>query len=116
MDEALMQFRAAADRENQHRRQRRRYSVALQQQARAYWQARRETEGVRTIAASLGVSVTTLQRWTRTSAAARRFRRISVVASPVAPVAPVAIQITASGPRVEGLTVEAAAQLLALLR
>ena len=71
---------------------------------------------MRTIAASLGVSVTTLQRWTRTSAAARRFRRISVVASPVAPVAPVAIQITASGPRVEGLTVEAAAQLLALLR
>ena len=45
MDEALMQFRAAADRENQHRRQRRRYSVALQQQARAYWQARRETQG-----------------------------------------------------------------------
>jgi hypothetical protein len=63
MDKALMQCRAAVDRGNQHRRQRRRYSVALQQQARAYWQARRETEGVRAIAASLVGAVTTGILW-----------------------------------------------------
>jgi hypothetical protein len=71
---------------------------------------------VRTTAAALGLSVTTLQRWTRASAGAR-FRSVAIVGSePVVPRATVAVQMTAAGPRVEGLTVEAAARLLTLLR
>jgi hypothetical protein len=54
MDEALIRFREAADRENGRRLLRRRYSSTLQQQAVEYWQQHRGEEGVRTIAASLG--------------------------------------------------------------
>jgi hypothetical protein len=52
MDDALLRFRQAADRENRRRPLRRRYSAEFQQQAVAYWQQRRVDEGVRTIAAS----------------------------------------------------------------
>jgi transposase-like protein len=118
MDDALNRFRRAADRENRHRHRRRRYSSELQQQAVEYWQQHRGGEGVRTIAAALGVSVTTLQRWTRASARRPRFRPVDIVnATPSNETGPtVVIQITAAGPRIEGLTVEAAARLLTLLR
>jgi transposase-like protein len=118
MDQALTAFREAADRENLHRRERRRYSTTLRQQAVEYWQQRRRHEGVRAIAAALGVSLTTLQRWTRGIAARPQFRRVEVrkpVTAAAGPV-PVVITVTADGPRVEGLTVEAAARLLTLLR
>lgn len=118
MDQALTAFREAADRENRHRRERRRYSTTLRQQAVEYWQQRRRHEGVRAIAAALGVSVTTLQRWTRGIATRPRFRRV-LVQKPVKAVGgpwPVVITVTADGPRVEGLTVETAARLLTLLR
>jgi hypothetical protein len=104
MDQALSAFREAADRENLHRRSRRRYSSTLRQQAVEYWQQRRGHEGVRAIATALGVSVTTLQRWTRPPVTAA----VGAV--------PVVITITADGPRVEGLTVDTAARLLTLLR
>ncbi len=117
MDDALIRFRQAADRENRRRPLRRRYSPALQQQAVEYWHERRREEGVRTIAASLGVSVATLQRWTRATARRPRFRSIAVLNPAAASeTAPVVIRITADGPRVEGLTAETAARLLMLLR
>ena len=117
MDDALVRFRQAADHENRRRPLRRRYSPTLQQQAVEYWHQRRWEEGVRAIAASLGVSVTTLQRWTRAAARRPRFRPIAVRPSAAATeTAPVVIRITADGPRVEGLTVETAARLLTLLR
>jgi hypothetical protein len=72
MDEAVTAFHEAANLENQRRPHRRRYSPTLQAQALAYWEQRRAQEGVRTIAAALGLSVSTLQRWTRGS----RVRRI----------------------------------------
>jgi hypothetical protein len=118
MDQALTAFREAADRENRDRRLRRRYSSTLQQQAIEYWQQRRRHEGMRAIAAALGISVTTLQRWARGIAARSRFRRVKVrrpVTTAVGAV-PVVIMMTADGPRVEGLTVETAARLLTLLR
>jgi transposase-like protein len=118
MDQALTAFREAADRENLHRRVRRRYSSSLRQQAVEYWQQRRRHESVRAIAAALSLSVTTLQRWTRVRTARRRFRPIEV-REPVPAASramPVVITITANGPRVDGLTVETAAQLLTLLR
>jgi transposase-like protein len=117
VDQTPTAFREAADRENQHRRLRRRYSLTLRQQAVAYWHQHRSEDGVRTIAASLGVSVTTLQRWTRAASGRPRFRPIAV-RSPTAASenASVVIHITADGPRVVGLTVETAARLLTLLR
>jgi transposase-like protein len=78
MDDALVSFRQEADRENRRRPLRRRYSPALQQQAVEYWHHRRREDGVRTIAAALGLSVTTLQRWTRAAARRPRFRPIAV--------------------------------------
>ena len=70
------------------------------------------------IAVALGVSVTTLQRWTRGSTARPRFRRVEVGRPVTAAVdaVPVVMTMTADGPRVEGLTVETAARLLTLLR
>lgn len=115
MDETLAQFLQAAELENQHRRARRRYSRELQQRAVEYWQQRKAHERFRTIATALGVSPTTLQRWTRASRPPR-FRRITVAAAAGAEVAPVAVVITPAGPRIEGLTVESAVRLLTLLR
>ena len=117
MDQALSAFREAADRENLHRRSRRRYSSTLRQQAVEYWQQRRGHEGGRAIATALGVSVTTLQRWTR-GGVRSRFRRVAIGPPVTAAVGavPVVITITAAGPRVEGLTVDTAARLLTLLR
>jgi hypothetical protein len=117
MDEALTTFHEAADHENRRRPQRRRYSPTLQQQALTYWQQRRARESVRMIAAALGISSSTLQRWTRGARARPRFRRIAVGASERSSTAvPVVITMTDGAPRVEGLTIETAAQLLRLLR
>jgi hypothetical protein len=118
MDQKIMRFRQAADRENARRRgPRRRYSATLQQEAVAYWQRRRDQDGLRTIAAALGVAPWTLHRWTRIPRTRAGFRPIAVVA-PVSTVAPGALTITMTteGPRVDGLTVDAAAQLLTRLR
>jgi hypothetical protein len=117
MDEALTAFREAADQENQRRPQRRRYSSCLQQQAVAYWQLRQAHEGVRAVATALGISVSTLPRWTRGEPARARFRRVAVDASAGPPGAvAVVITITDRGPQIEGLTIETAARLLTLLR
>jgi hypothetical protein len=117
MDDALNRFRDAADRENATRPLRRRYSVPLQREAVAYWPQRRGHEGMRTVAAALGVSMTTLQRWTRGAATRPRFHAVGIVErSTAADGPPVVIPITAAGPRIEGLTVETAARMLALLR
>jgi hypothetical protein len=117
MERTPTAFREAADRENQHRRLRRRYSLTLQQQAVEYWRQQRGEDGVRTIAASLGVSVTTLQRWRRAAAKRPRFRPVAVRRPAAArETASVVIHITADGTRVVGLTVETAARLLTLLR
>jgi hypothetical protein len=118
MDEAVIHFRQAADRENRDRRgQRRRYSLPLQQQAVDYWRRQRQHDGLRTIAAALGVAPWTLHRWTRAVEPRRRFRRIEVSEPvPIVAVSSVVITLTARGPRVEGLTIETAARLLTLLR
>jgi hypothetical protein len=73
---------------------------------------------MRAVAAALGVSMTTLQRWTRGAARRSGFRPVNVVnrTPSVGGGAAVVIQMTAAGPRVEGLTVETAARLLTLLR
>ena len=118
MDEDVIRFRQAAARENAHRRGlRRRYSPTLQQQAVDYWRSRRHHDGLGTIAAALGVARWTLHRWTRASQQLPRFRPIDVIPpEPAVDAVPVVITMTADGPRVEGLTVETAAQLLILLR
>lgn len=119
MDEELSRLRAAAARENRGRRAiRRRYSPTLRAQAVAYCVRRqRQGAGVRAIAAALGVAPWSLHRWMRQVQRQRAFRPIELSeAAPPSMPAPVVITFTAAGPRVEGLTVEAAAQLLARLR
>ena len=119
MDEELRRFRAAAARENHGRRAiRRRYSPALQHQAVTYCVRRQqEGAGVRAIAAAVGIAPWSLHRWRRQLERRRRFRRIELDdAAPPAPPTTVVITLTAAGPRVEGLTVDTAAQLLARLR
>ena len=118
MDHALVRFRQAAARENRGRRDvRRRYSPMLRRQAVEYWLTRRpQGEGLREVAAALGVAHWSLHRWTRESPRRPRFRRVAVVAPPMAAPPSLVIVMGAIGPRVEGLDVESAARLLALLR
>lgn len=119
MDQVLVRFRKAAARENRDRDHvRRRYSSKLQYQAVEYLRARqRQGEGLRDVAAALGVAPWSLHRWTRAYKQRERFHRVQVIApapraSDVTPV----LTMTAEGVRVHGLDVDAAAQLLRLLR
>ncbi len=122
MDQARKRFREAADQENRGRGRgtvRRRYSKDLQAEAVRYWKARqRAGEGLRDVAAALGVAPWSLRRWWHQSPTNRaRFRRVDVVTAEPPPTAPgLAVVITAQGPRVEGLDVAGVARLLALLR
>jgi len=122
MEEALRRFRETADRENRGRGRgtvRRRYSKDLQADAVRYWKVRqRAGEGLRDVAAALGVAPWSLRRWWQQAVTNRaRFHRVDVVGAEPAPTAPgLAVVITAQGPRVEGLDVEGVARLLTLLR
>lgn len=113
-NEAVQRFRRQVRRELGGRAgAERRYSDGLRQQAVAYWQAR-ETggEGVRTVAATLGIAPVTLRRWAQDA----RYRPVRVLAD-AAPVAPrLVVVIEATGVRVEGVDVETAAHLIARLR
>jgi transposase-like protein len=118
MDDAAKRFREAADRENRGRRTvRRRYSPTLQTRAVQYCrrQARQGT-GLRDVAVALGVAPWSLYRWMhRSRPQPGGFRPVAVVDE--APVASdLVLVLTPMGPRVEGLDVERAARLLALLR
>ena len=119
MDQALVEFRKAAARENRGRRGlQRRYSPALQAQAVAYWRARhRHGDRLRLVAMALGVAHWSLHRWIKTSKRHARFHRVQVVTPvPAAPAPRLVIELPTVGARVEGLDVDAAAKLLALLR
>jgi hypothetical protein len=120
MDEALRRFREAADQENRGRGTvRRRYSKTLQAQAVRYWRTReRAGEGVRDVAAALGVAPWSLRRWMQQPVPrGPRFHRVHVDPERVpTPASSLVLLMTAQGPRVEGLDVEGAARLLTLLR
>jgi transposase-like protein len=118
MDQALVRFRQAAARENRRRRDvRRRYSPMLREQAVTYWRNRRQHgERFRDVAAALGVASWSLHRWTRASKTRARFRPVAVAALPPAGTPALVVVMGATGPRVEGLDIESAARLLALLR
>jgi hypothetical protein len=69
------------------------------------------------VAAALGVADWSLRRWMKASKGQARFHAVHVVTPTPTPSIPsIVIRLTADGPRVEGLDVEAAAQLLARLR
>jgi transposase-like protein len=118
MDQALVRFRQVAARENRGRRDvRRRYSPTLRQQAVAYWLTRRDQgERFRDVAAALGVAPWSLHRWTREGKGRAHFRPVAVAAAPTPLAPPLVVVMGAAGLRVEGLDVESAARLLALLR
>jgi hypothetical protein len=119
MDHALVEFRKAAARENRGRHGlQRRYSPALQAQAVEYWRMReRHGDGLRVVAAALGVAHWSLHRWVKASKRQARFHHVQIVPpGPAVSTVPLVIALPAVGARVEGLDVEAAARLLALLR
>ena len=119
MDQALVEFRKAAARENRGRRGlQRRYSPALQAQAVAYWRARqRQGERLRVVAAALGVAHWSLHRWMRASKRHDRFHPVQIVTSvPSVPRPRLVIELPTIGVRVAGLDVETAAHLLTCLR
>jgi hypothetical protein len=119
MDQALVQFRHAAARENRGRRGLQgRYSPALQQRAVEYWrQRRRAGDGVPAVAAALGIAPWSLHRWIQASKTRVRFRPVELITpEPVRVVPTVVLSLSADGPRVEGLDLEAVAKLLVLLR
>jgi len=118
MDHGLVEFRKAAARENRGRQGlQRRYSRTLQAQAVEYWRMRqRDGDGMRVVAAALGVAHWSLHRWIEASKRAARFHPVQVVSREPATAPPIVIEFIALGARVGGLDVEAAAKLLALLR
>jgi hypothetical protein len=119
MDQALVEFRRAAARENRGRRGlQRRYSPTIQAQAVEYCRTRqRQGDGLRVVAAALGVAHWSLHRWVRASKRRPRFHRVQIVAPVPAALAPtLVLAIPSVGARVEGLDVDTAAKLLALLR
>ncbi len=119
MDQALAAFRDAAAGENHGRHGlQRRYSGAVQQQAVEYWRRRRRAgDSTRAIAAALGVADWSLRRWIRAVKTPARFETVQVITPAAArAVSNLVLRLTAEGPQVEGLDVNAAAQLLELLR
>jgi hypothetical protein len=69
------------------------------------------------VAAALGVAHWTLHRWVKASKRQARFHPVQIATPvPPAPARSVVLELPIVGARVEGLDVEAAAKLLALLR
>jgi len=119
MDHGLVEFRKAAARENRGRHGlQRRYSATLRAEAVKYWRTRqRQGDGLRVVAAALGVAHWSLHRWVTASKRSPRFHRVQIVPpGPVASAHPLVIAIPTVGARLEGLDVETAAKVLALLR
>jgi transposase-like protein len=119
MDRALDEFRQGAARENQGRHGlQRRYSPALQAQAVEYWRTRqRNGDGLRVVAAALGVAQWTLHRWIKAPKRRARFQPVKIgTPAPVAAAASLVIEFPAVGARIGRVDVETAAKLLALVR
>jgi transposase-like protein len=119
MDHALVEFRQAAARENRGRHGlQRRYSPALQAQAVEYWRMRqRSGDGLRVVAAALGVAHWSLHRWIHASRRHGRFHPVQIVPpTRAASASPLVIEFPGVGARLDRLDVETAAKLLALLR
>jgi hypothetical protein len=114
MDEAVQRFRRQVGRELASREgAERRYSVGLRQQAVAYWQTREATgDGMRAVAAALGIAPVSLRRWTMEA----RFRPVRLLKADTSEPVRLVVIIDATGVRVEGVDVETAAQLIARLR
>lgn len=114
MDDAVQRFRRQTRRELGDREgAERRYSLALRQQAVAYWHAREAAgDGLRAVATTRGIAPVSLRRWAEDT----RFRpvRVREADGPVPP--RLVVVIDATGVRVEGLDVDTAAQLIARLR
>lgn len=114
MDATAQRFRrrarrALGDRQGAERR----YPDDLRQDAVTYWRTRAAAgDGVRAVAAALGVAPVSLRRWVQ----ATPFRPVGVVEAS-APAGPrLVVIVDAAGMRVEGVDVETAAQLIARLR
>ena len=118
MDQALIEFRKAAARENRGRRGlQRRYSPALQAQGVEYWRMRQRTgDGLRVVAAALGVAHWSLYRWIAASKRHARFHPVQIVTRETVAPASLVVEFPAIGARIAHVDIETAAKLLALVR
>ena len=119
MDHALIEFRRAAARENRGRHElQRRYSPALQAQAVEYCRMRRRNgDGLRVVAAALGVAHWSLHRWITAATRHARVHPVHIVTPvPAASAASLVIEFPAVGARIEHVDIETAAKLLTLVR
>src|SRR5262245_51173431 len=101
MDQALLEFRNTAARENRGRRGlQRRNSPALQRRTVEYWrQRRRGGDGVPAVAGAFGVAPWSLQRWIHASQAEGRFHPVQVIPpESVRTVPSLVLRFTADGP------------------
>ncbi len=114
MDDAVQRFRRQVRRELGDRQgAERRYSAELRQEAVTHWRARAQAgEGLRAVATALGNAPVSLRRWAQDT----RFRPVQVVITAEAWRPRVVVWVDPTGVRVEGLDLEAAAQLIARLR
>jgi hypothetical protein len=114
MDDAVQRFRRQVGRELGGREgAERRYSVGLRQQAVAHWRVREAAgDGMRAVAAALGVAPVSLRRWAEDA----RFRPVRLVEADASVPSRFVVIVDATGVRVEGVDVETAAQLIARLR
>ena len=114
MDEAVRRFRQQAHRELGDRQgAERRYSTGLRQLAVAYWRARATAgDGVRPVAAALGIAPVSLCRWAQEA----RLRPVRMVEEASMRPARLVVVVDAAGMRVEGVDVNTAAALIARLR
>lgn len=92
-----------------------RYTAALRELAAEYWRVRKaEGAALEEAAEELGIDERSLRRWTRPASRAPRFHRVEVLPEKVT-AAKASSQLVLHGPggvRVEGLDVEALAELL----
>ena len=114
MDNEVVRFRRAAARENRGRHGlSRRYSRGLQRQAAAYWRIRQVAgDAMPDVAQELGVAPWSLRRWAHDP----RVRAVQVMADAAPVRAGVVVVLDAEGLRVEGLDLQAVAELLVRLR
>ena len=109
MQRRAAQFRESVRAGNGGRQERRRFSGEQREEALAYLEARRlDGVSVASVAAELGIGKTTLERWRRRRTS---FVRVEAVAADGATVC----VVSPSGYRIEGLSLDQAAELLSRL-
>ena len=102
-------FRESVRDQNAGRNQRRRFTESQQREALTYFDSRRSAGAtIAEVATELGIGKTTLERWRRRRSSFVRVEAVGADSTPLCVVSP-------SGYRIEGLSLDQAAELLSRL-